>query len=307
MVLGDQAYDRGAWANRIGETEAGIGYLFGEGIREPLRVRAGWVSDETIKELEAFVTGPTPAAVAPGKVLALPAPTPRRPPSDRRRCGLMTPELATNAATTDAAPGLDETPVVDPDQLTRAQKALLTLTGDVARQLAEDHGVCVRPLAMRRIDLTTGRVEVVPVPCGSRREDLCPPCAEKQRRLRMTQCREGWHLDHEPMPARPAPTAAQKQMLAVRAELHAAYLSARHDDDQDECEAIRETVAVVDDQLRRMGVTGRLAPLDGERRDAASGPPGGGRTHRTCPAARSSTAPSAAPTRAATAPRRSSR
>ena len=72
MVLGDQAYDRGAWANRIGESEAGIGYLFGEGIREPLRVRAGWVSDETIKELEAFVTRVAPA-VAPGRVLVLPA------------------------------------------------------------------------------------------------------------------------------------------------------------------------------------------------------------------------------------------
>ena len=74
MVLGDQAYDRGAWANRIGESEAGIGYLFGEGIREPLRVRAGWVSDETIKELEAFVTTPAPTAVTSGRVLTLPAP-----------------------------------------------------------------------------------------------------------------------------------------------------------------------------------------------------------------------------------------
>jgi len=59
MVLGDQAYERGAWANRITETEAGVGYVFGEGIREPLRVRAGWVPDETIKQLETFVTGPT--------------------------------------------------------------------------------------------------------------------------------------------------------------------------------------------------------------------------------------------------------
>jgi S-DNA-T family DNA segregation ATPase FtsK/SpoIIIE len=59
MVLGDQAYERGAWANRITETEAGVGYVFGEGIREPLRIRAGWVSDETIKQLETFVTGPT--------------------------------------------------------------------------------------------------------------------------------------------------------------------------------------------------------------------------------------------------------
>ncbi len=58
MVLGDQAYERGAWANRITETEAGTGYVFGEGIREPLRVRAGWVPDATIKQLETFVTGP---------------------------------------------------------------------------------------------------------------------------------------------------------------------------------------------------------------------------------------------------------
>jgi S-DNA-T family DNA segregation ATPase FtsK/SpoIIIE len=57
MVLGDGAYERGAWANRIGESEAGAGYVFGEGVREPLRVRAGWVPDDTIKEFEAFVAG----------------------------------------------------------------------------------------------------------------------------------------------------------------------------------------------------------------------------------------------------------
>ncbi|MEV4150209.1 FtsK/SpoIIIE domain-containing protein [Amycolatopsis sp. NPDC049691] len=56
MVLGDGAYERGAWANRIGDSEAGVGYVWGEGIREPLRVRAGWVSDGTVKALEAYVT-----------------------------------------------------------------------------------------------------------------------------------------------------------------------------------------------------------------------------------------------------------
>jgi DNA segregation ATPase FtsK/SpoIIIE, S-DNA-T family len=76
MVLGEHAYDRGAWANRIGESEAGVGYLFGEGVREPLRVRAGWVPDETIKALERFVTG-TPAPVVAGQVLALPSPAAR--------------------------------------------------------------------------------------------------------------------------------------------------------------------------------------------------------------------------------------
>ncbi len=71
MVLGEHAYNRGAWANRIGESEQGVGYLFGEGVREPLRVRAGWVPDGTIKDLEAFVTGPALDAAAP--VVALPA------------------------------------------------------------------------------------------------------------------------------------------------------------------------------------------------------------------------------------------
>ncbi|MFE0027690.1 FtsK/SpoIIIE domain-containing protein [Amycolatopsis sp. NPDC059021] len=56
MVLGDNAYERGAWANRIPESAAGTGYVWGEGVREPLRIRAGWVPDETVKALEHYVT-----------------------------------------------------------------------------------------------------------------------------------------------------------------------------------------------------------------------------------------------------------
>jgi hypothetical protein len=55
---------------------------------------------------------------------------------------------------------------VDVTRMTRAQRAALPLTADVALAVAEQHGVCIRPLAMRRIDTITGRVEVVPVPCG---------------------------------------------------------------------------------------------------------------------------------------------
>ncbi len=164
---------------------------------------------------------------------------------------------------TTSTPVLDAAPVVmDHDQLTRAQKALLALTGDVAKRLAEDHGVCVRPLAMRRIDLSSGRVDVVPVPCGARRDDLCAPCAVKNRRLRMAQCRQGWHLDQEPIPTRSNPRADQKTLMATRADLHAAYQDARMQGDDAECEEIRDAVAVVDEQLRALGVTGRLEPLD---------------------------------------------
>jgi S-DNA-T family DNA segregation ATPase FtsK/SpoIIIE len=76
MVLGDQAYDRGAWANRITDTEAGVGYVFGEGIREPLRIRAGWVPDDTIKQLETFITHPAEHDTA-----VLPFPTTPTDPS----------------------------------------------------------------------------------------------------------------------------------------------------------------------------------------------------------------------------------
>ncbi|MCA1694205.1 MAG: replication initiator protein, partial [Actinobacteria bacterium] len=83
---------------------------------------------------------------------------------------------------------------LDVGRMTRAQRAALPLSAEVAQALAEQHGVCIRPLAMRRIDTTTGRVDIVPVACGSTREDHCRPCSDKARRLRMTQCRQGWHL-----------------------------------------------------------------------------------------------------------------
>jgi S-DNA-T family DNA segregation ATPase FtsK/SpoIIIE len=82
MVLGEQAYERGAWANRIGESEAGVGYVVGEGIREPLRIRAGWVPDETIKQLETFVSGPITHVTA-----VLPFPTKPTAPTGSTRGG----------------------------------------------------------------------------------------------------------------------------------------------------------------------------------------------------------------------------
>jgi hypothetical protein len=47
-------------------------------------------------------------------------------------------------------------------------------------------------------DIHTGRVELVPIPCGSTQARLCPACADKARRLRIQQCREGWHRTTEP-------------------------------------------------------------------------------------------------------------
>src|SRR4051794_41950930 len=112
---------------------------------------------------------------------------------------------------------------VDTGRMTRAQRSAqrsaLPISTEVAQVLAEQHGVCFRPLAMRRIEITTGRIDIVPVPCGSTREDRCRPCAEKARRLRMAQSRQGWHIDTEPVTDRPAPTEAHKALMVLRADL----------------------------------------------------------------------------------------
>jgi Replication initiator protein, pSAM2 len=151
---------------------------------------------------------------------------------------------------------------LDATRMTRAQRAALPLSTEVIEAIAEQHGVCTRPLAMRRIDTTTGRVEVVPVPCGSTREDQCTPCAEKARRLRMAQCRQGWHLDMEPVIERAKPSEEQQALMAARADLAAAYAQCQATDDGEGYEQIAESVAELDGQLRALGVRGRLTPLD---------------------------------------------
>ena len=162
MVLGDHAYDRGAWANRIGESEAGVGYLFGEGIREPLRVRAAWVPDDAIKDLERLRhrPGAGPARHDPA--------VPDARPAARRRCRMTAPTLA---------PG--------------GNHELMTAA-------AEEAGVCVRPLAVRRTDNATGESRAIGIRCGTTRAEACKPCAERNRAVRMDQAREGWHMTEEP-------------------------------------------------------------------------------------------------------------
>ncbi|MGH3629207.1 MAG: replication initiator, partial [Sciscionella sp.] len=151
---------------------------------------------------------------------------------------------------------------VDPERMTRAQRAGLPVSTEVAQAVAEHHGVCIRPLAMRRIERTTGRVDVVPVPCGSTRADQCRPCADKARRLRMVQCRQGWHLEHEPTVERAKPSAEHQELMAARADLFAAYADCRAAGDEVACEQIADAVAELDTALRELGMRGRLTPLD---------------------------------------------
>ncbi|GAA4866782.1 hypothetical protein GCM10023203_13990 [Actinomycetospora straminea] len=145
---------------------------------------------------------------------------------------------------------------------TPAERSVLPMAADVARAMAAEHGVCIRPVALRRIDTQAGRTEVVPVACGSTREDVCGPCAVKARTLRMAQCREGWHLDEEPDLSPREPTDEEKEIVGARADLVVAYRAARERGDDETAEELAEQVEDLDEQLRALGVRGRLAPLD---------------------------------------------
>ena len=81
---------------------------------------------------------------------------------------------------------------------TRAQRMAMPLARQVVKDLAVEHGACIRPIQLRRTNLDTGEADTVLVPCGHTLAHVCPSCAERARTLRAAQCREGWHLEDEP-------------------------------------------------------------------------------------------------------------
>jgi hypothetical protein len=78
----------------------------------------------------------------------------------------------------------------------------------------------------------------------------------------MAQCRQGWHLETEPVTQRATPSEHHKALLAARADLFAAYTECKTIGDEVSCEQIADSVAKLDTELRAAGICGRLTPLD---------------------------------------------
>ena len=92
----------------------------------------------------------------------------------------------------------------------------MPLARDVVKDLAIEHGACIRPAQLRRTHLDTGTVDQVLVPCGHTLAPVCPACAQRAKTLRAAQCREGWHLETEPV-IEPDP-ATEEQKFWVEKE-----------------------------------------------------------------------------------------
>ena len=151
----------------------------------------------------------------------------------------------------------------------RADRMLIPVAKDTLRHIAEEVGACVRPLAMRRTDTLTGKTEVLDVPCGARLASKCKPCAERNRRDRIDQIREGWHLADEPIPAPERPSDDVRALLSTRAHLefdrHEA-MTMRIDGPSDEASrkrqaevaAIDEAIEEIEEQLSGCRIRGTL-------------------------------------------------
>ena len=134
---------------------------------------------------------------------------------------------------------------------TRAQRLSMPLARDVVRDLAAEHGACIRPVQLRRTDLQTGQVEQVLIPCGHTLATVCPSCADRAKALRAAQCREGWHLDTEPVITPDRADDEQRMWVEHRAETQ---------QDRDQAEAagqdtreLDELSAELDEEITRSG------------------------------------------------------
>ena len=142
----------------------------------------------------------------------------------------------------------------------RAERARMPVALAVAEEVAISHGVCIRPVTMRVTDTATGETSMVDVPCGATMEAKCPPCAERSRRLRMHQCRAGWHADTDPIPDADPATDEQRDLVAVRADVTAVRDEFLELGDTVSAEAAGETLDVLDGELAGLGVRGHLEP-----------------------------------------------
>jgi len=146
---------------------------------------------------------------------------------------------------------------------TRAERMAMPLARDVVKDLAAEHGACQRPVQLRRTEIDTGYVEQVLIPCGHTLASVCPPCAERARILRAIQCREGWHLDHEPVIDPDPATGEQRSLVTDRAEAQADRdaLAGEGLDTAD----LDERIGELDEQITDARVRGNVLPNQSRR------------------------------------------
>ena len=142
-------------------------------------------------------------------------------------------------------------------RVSRAERLAMPLGATAIRDLTEAAGGCIRPVQLRRTNVSSGEVDYQLLPCRSTLEDVCPPCAKRAQSLRAEQCRDGWHVNHEPDLTATAPDETQKYWLTARAAAQARRdKAAANNEDTAELDQLLDAL---DDELAACGVRGNLA------------------------------------------------
>src|SRR5690606_15675037 len=112
------------------------------------------------------------------------------------------------------------------------------------------------PIAVRRMDLVTGTSEIIDLPCGATLDAKCPPCAMRNRQLRMAQCREGWHLEEEPAVTPDEPNEEQRWLVEFRADIQAQRdQAAAAGEDTTDLDAV---IIGLDQEIKAAGMRGNV-------------------------------------------------
>ncbi|MDA0564936.1 helitron helicase-like domain-containing protein [Streptomonospora sp. S1-112] len=143
---------------------------------------------------------------------------------------------------------------------TRAERLAQPLAREVAETIAAEKGVCIRPVALRRTDIVTGRTEIIDVPCGATLESWCPACARRKRSIRRTQCEEGWHLTEDPVVVPDPASQMQRAWVERRAMVTAERdrLVQAGQASPDEVAALDAAIADLDAEITASGLRGSV-------------------------------------------------
>ena len=153
---------------------------------------------------------------------------------------------------------------MDVTRRTRAERLAKPLAREVVKDLAVEHGACIRPVQLRRTSLDTGAVDQVLVPCGHTLASLCPACAQRAKTLPAAQCREGWHLETEPVIEPDPATGDQEWWVEKRAEAQATRdRAAGYGEDTEDLDALN---AELDQEIINAGMRGNVLPAQPNRR-----------------------------------------
>ena len=178
--------------------------------------------------------------------------------------------------TTHPPPPSTAEPEIDPPRPgSRAARLSHPLTMHALKTMAAEHGVCIRPFAMRRTDLATGQTEVIDLPCGATRASTCPGCAKRAQRLRQQQCREGWHRSDEPLPE-PQANPEQVALILLRADFEYARAACLAQSQWQHVDDLDQAIDDIEQVIAASGLRGRAAPPR-----AGDGASAGAKRHRS--------------------------